>query len=214
MEYKDYKNILHLSPCVFWYVLFDEKLIVLHHSDNAFLFLFWHLYQTHTFSNDLNDGEMITSHLMFEQCFIKQLFMIKISYKKHATWQNHFVIAKFRKLRFFQLNLVFIADSRTGLCSGLLSKYELNVRSSHWSCSVKKVFLRILQIQNHRERGGRPPYPPPFQHHHHHHHHHYHHHFLEQNNFFPRKIGKHNIFTCEQHDRLWFIEQDIVKESR
>ena len=120
LEYKDYKNVLHLSACVFWYVLFDEKLVVLHHSDNAFLFLFWHLYQTQTFSNDLNDGEIITSHLMFEQRFIKQHFMIKISYKKHATWQNHFVIAKFKKLSFFQLNLVFIADSHTRLRSGLL----------------------------------------------------------------------------------------------
>ena len=27
-------------------------------------FLFWHLYQIHTFSNNLNDEEMITSHLM------------------------------------------------------------------------------------------------------------------------------------------------------
>ena len=25
------------------------------------------------------------------------------------------------------------------------------------------------------------------------------HHFLEQNTFFRRKIGKHKIFTCEEH---------------
>ena len=36
---------------------------------------------------------------------------------------------------FFLLNMVFIADSRTGFCSGLLWKHELNLRSSHWSCS-------------------------------------------------------------------------------
>ena len=47
---------------------------------------------------------------------------------------------------FFQLNLVFIADSCTGFCLGLLWKHELYLRSSHWSCSVKKVFLEILQI--------------------------------------------------------------------
>ena len=47
---------------------------------------------------------------------------------------------------FFQLNLVFIADSRTGFCSSFLWKYDLNFRSSHWSCSVKKVFLKILQL--------------------------------------------------------------------
>ena len=36
---------------------------------------------------------------------------------------------------FFLLNMVFIADSHTGFCSGLLWKHELNLRSSHWSCS-------------------------------------------------------------------------------
>ena len=30
------------------------------------LFNIWHLYQTHSFSNNLNDGEMITFYLMFE----------------------------------------------------------------------------------------------------------------------------------------------------
>ena len=88
----------------------------------------------------------------------------------YVTRQNNFVIAKSRILKglkeqkvqvlppfckfitevlifaaantFFQLNLVFIADSRTGFCSGLLWKHELNLRSSHWSRSVKKVVLR------------------------------------------------------------------------
>ena len=46
---------------------------------------------------------------------------------------------------FFLLNMVFIADSRTGFCSGLLWKHELNLRSSHWSCSVKRVFLEHFQ---------------------------------------------------------------------
>ena len=45
------------SQPVFWYVvLFDEKLIVLHHGD-YFPILFWHLYQTHT-SDNLNDGKI------------------------------------------------------------------------------------------------------------------------------------------------------------
>ena len=42
--------------------------------------------------------------------------------------------------------MVFIADSRAGFCFGLLWKYELNLRSSHWSSSVKKVFLENVQI--------------------------------------------------------------------
>ena len=43
---------------------------------------------------------------------------------------------------FFQRNSVFIADSPSGFVSG---SFE-NLRSSHWSCSVKKMFLEILQI--------------------------------------------------------------------
>ena len=46
------------------YVVFsDKKLIALHHGE---WILFGDLYRTHTFINNLNDGEMITSHLMFE----------------------------------------------------------------------------------------------------------------------------------------------------
>ena len=88
---------------------------------------------------------------------------------KHVTRQNHFFIAKFKKLRtlkkgkinsgiiflaevlifaaantFFQLNLVFIAKSRTGFRSGILWKYELKVRSSHWSYSVKIGVLKYF----------------------------------------------------------------------
>ena len=43
---------------------------------------------------------------------------------------------------FFQLNLVFIADSRTGFCSEFLWKQELNLKSSHWNSYVKKGVLR------------------------------------------------------------------------
>ena len=38
---------------------------------------------------------------------------------------------------FVLLNMVFTANSGTGFCSGLLWKYELNLRSSHWNCSWK-----------------------------------------------------------------------------
>ena len=65
------------SQPVFWYVvLFDKKLIVLHHGD-YFPILFWHLYQTHTFSNNLNDGEISLD--VWIRC--KTIFMITISYK-------------------------------------------------------------------------------------------------------------------------------------
>ena len=46
-----------------------------------------------------------------------------------------------QQILFLHLNRVFIADSRTNF-----RKHELNLRSSHWSCSVKKVFLENLQI--------------------------------------------------------------------
>ena len=39
---------------------------------------------------------------------------------------------------FFQLNLVFIADSCTDIRSKLLWKYELSLISNHWNSSVKK----------------------------------------------------------------------------
>ena len=42
----------------------------------------------------------------------------------------------------FQINLVCIGDSRIGFCPGLLWKQELNLRSSHCSCSIKKGLLR------------------------------------------------------------------------
>ena len=56
---------------------------------------------------------------------------------KHVTWQNHPLVAKFRILKGIYC---------TGFCSGFLWKHELNLRGSHWSCTVKKVFLEILQI--------------------------------------------------------------------
>ena len=44
---------------------------------------------------------------------------------------------------FFKLNLVFIADSHSGLFFWTPLKIP-NLRSSYWSCSVNKVLLKIL----------------------------------------------------------------------
>ena len=41
--------------------------------------------------------------------------------------------------------------------------------------------------------GGTPPPPPP------------HAPFFGAKKIFPRKIGKHKVFTCEERVRLWFI---------
>ena len=41
---------------------------------------------------------------------------------------------------------IWYSYGRTGFCSELFWKHELNIRSSHWSSSVKKVFLKIVQI--------------------------------------------------------------------
>ena len=47
-------------------------------------------------------------------------------------------------------NTFFTEHIRTtasaSFCSGLLWKHELSLRSSHWNCSVKKVFLENLKI--------------------------------------------------------------------
>ena len=47
---------------------FDIFFIILHHGDNNFFF--WHLYQIHTFNNNLNEEGMITSHLMRANFFM------------------------------------------------------------------------------------------------------------------------------------------------
>ena len=50
------------------------------------------MYQTPNFSNNLNEGEMITSH----SCLNYIVFYDKNIFAKHVTQQNqnHFVIAK------------------------------------------------------------------------------------------------------------------------
>ena len=74
--------------------LFEKKLIVLQHGDNTFLFYFDMLIKL-TLSAMILTKEK--SHLMFELHY-KTTFLIKISYKKHVTRQNCFVIAKLEKL--------------------------------------------------------------------------------------------------------------------
>ena len=61
------------------------------------------------------------------------------SFKEHLRW----LLLDFRGSKyFFQLNLVFIADSHTCFCAELLWRHELNVRSSHRNSSVKKGVFR------------------------------------------------------------------------
>ena len=133
-----------------------------------FSFQFWHLHQTHTFINNLNDEEMITSHLM---CYIiKQLLYIKIK----ISWTcytakpfRHSQIEKLRMLKekdkriqelfsslryywFLRQKILFSAESgsycwqsnRFSFRTPLKIQYELNVRSSYWSCSLKKGVLK------------------------------------------------------------------------
>ena len=61
----------HLSFCSVFWCKFFKKVIVLHHGDNNFLFYFDICNQINTFSNNLKDEEMITSHLM---CVINALW--------------------------------------------------------------------------------------------------------------------------------------------
>ena len=53
-----YCNIKLFALCFDRY--FFKNLIILHHGDNNFLF--WLLYQIHTFNNNLNEEGMIISH--------------------------------------------------------------------------------------------------------------------------------------------------------
>ena len=62
---------------MFWYVLFYKNLIIiLPNGDNNFLF--WHLYQIHTFNNNLHEEGVITSHLMCANFFLINLDVIVI----------------------------------------------------------------------------------------------------------------------------------------
>ena len=53
-----------------------KNLIILHNGHNNFLF--WHLYQIHTFNNNLNEQGMITSHLMCANFFMIKMLSIAV----------------------------------------------------------------------------------------------------------------------------------------
>ena len=87
------------------------------------------------------------------RCFSKKMFLkilqysqentcagrCRCSFTEHLQW----LLLDFRRSKyFFQLNLVFIADSHTSFCSELLWKHELNVRGCHWNFFVKKCVFR------------------------------------------------------------------------
>ena len=65
-------NIKFFALCFDIYI-FYQNLIILHHDDNNFLF--WHLYQIHTFNNNLNEEGMITSHLMCANFFMIKMLL-------------------------------------------------------------------------------------------------------------------------------------------
>ena len=65
-------------------------LITLHHGDKNFLF--WHLYQIHTFNNNLNE-EGITSHLMCANFFMINLNVI-ITFMLQLFNNNREALAK------------------------------------------------------------------------------------------------------------------------
>ena len=85
-----------------------------------------------------------------------QMFF-KIGVLKSFTYWTHFLITlqaffyttpMVAVSGFSRQQIVFftesgiIADNRTGFYSGLLWKHELNLTSSHWSCSIKEGVLR------------------------------------------------------------------------
>ena len=72
--------------------------MVLHHSDNNFLF--WRLYQIDTINNNLNDEEMVTTYLMcvlrFQSalCMLKNMEVLLYTYfyniSLNVLWPNFF----------------------------------------------------------------------------------------------------------------------------
>ena len=89
------------------------------------------------------------SEAAVHRCFTKQVFLKISQYSQEKTCAGRCIISFTEHLRwllldfrsskyFFQLNLVFIADSNTCFCPELMWKHELNVRSSHRISPVKK----------------------------------------------------------------------------
>ena len=83
LQYKDYKNIFFSKP-----VCFDMYLLIKDcpYGGDTLLFYFDDCIKL-TFCNNLNDGEMITSHLMyvcFSSCIIIYNFVSQFSF--HYYW--------------------------------------------------------------------------------------------------------------------------------
>ena len=66
---------------MFWYVVLNKSLIALHHGDNNFLF--WHLYQTHTFNNNLSNDK-ISIDMCYKATFLWQKYV----------WENKIIAGK------------------------------------------------------------------------------------------------------------------------
>ena len=97
---------------------FFKKIIVLRHDDNDFLF--WHLCQIHTFINNPNKEEMITSHLMRVMKYINSNRNIGITclYKKKShSFIASWVIAKFNRILKIQELPLFGTSLQPPKCS-------------------------------------------------------------------------------------------------
>ena len=108
LQYKDYKNILRFAQLLCFDGYFFIKMYLLSIMIIVFSYSTWASVSNSHFNINLNDEEMIISHLMGE-LLIKQLFYDKNIIKlferkknnrktltKHFARQNHFVIAEFR----------------------------------------------------------------------------------------------------------------------
>ena len=97
------------SQPVFWYVvLFDTKIIVLHHGDILFY-------------SDI----CINTHIHFVKAKLKKLRILKQKEKNPGIIFLTEVMTFATANTVLQLNLVFIADSHTGFCSRLLWKLQV-----------------------------------------------------------------------------------------
>ena len=73
--------------------------------------------------------------ILLEPFLIKlQAYFYRISTVAASRFSSQWIL--------FQLNLVFTVGSCIGFCPELLWKHELNLISSHCSCSVKKGVLK------------------------------------------------------------------------
>ena len=138
------------SQPVFWcVVLFDTKIIVLHHGGILFYFILTSVSNT---------------HIHFVKAKLKKLRILKQKEKNPGIIFLTEVMTFATANTVLQLNLVFIADSHTGFCSRLLWKLQvkrqeqprelfckkrcsLKFRKFHRKTSVlKSLFNRVFRI--------------------------------------------------------------------